>query len=218
MKRILFFLPLALALQTNAQEAVAVSKEPRHKNVFENEYLRVLDVHISPGDTTLYHKHETPSVFISLHPVRTGSQVIIEDGASTALSLDRRITYESFSKSPRIHRVWNADNSVFHVMDVEVLTKGDNKTEAAVALPQFRQLFDSRQVRAYRVTLKSNENVEVQRNTAVLVIGLTDASKVMVNSKAFLKEGDFLFASPSEKIKLVNKEADEYSFALLELK
>jgi quercetin dioxygenase-like cupin family protein len=218
MRRLLFLLLLAPALQPRAQEAVAVSKEPLHKNVFENEYLRVLDVHISPGDTTQFHKHETPSVFISLHPVRTGSQVIIEDGSATVLSLDRSITFESFNKSPRIHRVWNADTSVFHVMDVEVLTKGDKKLDAPIAFPEFTQLFDAPQVRTYRVTLKSNQNVEVKRNTAVLVVGLDDAGKVMVNNKAFLKQGDFLFIPPSENINLINKEPKTYSFALLELK
>src|SRR5678816_3502488 len=106
MKQVLFLFLLASAIQLNAQEAIAVSKEPLHKNVFENNYLRVLDVRISPGDTTQFHKHETPSVFISLHPVRTGSQVIVEDGSATVLSLDRKITFEGFYKSPRIHRVW----------------------------------------------------------------------------------------------------------------
>jgi hypothetical protein len=218
MRQPLFLFLLASATQTNAQKAVAVSKEPLHKNVFENKYLRVLDVKILPGDTTLFHKHETPSVFISLHPVRTGSQVIIEDGSATVLSPDRRITFEGFYKSPRIHRVWNADTSVFHVIDVEVLTKGDKSIDAAVDLEEFKQLFDAPPVRAYRVTLKSNQEIEMKRNAAVLVVGLDEADKVMVNSKPFLKEGDFLFITPSEKIKLVNKGQQGYSFALLELK
>lgn len=205
-------------MQINAQQAIAVSKEPFHKNVFENEYVRVLDVRFGPGDTTQFHKHETPSVFISLHPVRTGSQVIVEDGSATVLSLDRRITFESFSKSPRIHRVWNMDTSVFHVMDVEVLTKGDKNIEPPIALPEFKQLFDVPQVRAYRITLKGNQEIEIKRNAAILVVGLTDGAKVSVNNKSFLKEGDFLFIPASEKIKLENKASQEYSFALLELK
>ena len=218
MKQVLLLFLLASAIQLNAQEAIAVSKEPLHKNVFENNYLRVLDVRISPGDTTQFHKHETPSVFISLHPVRTGSQVIVEDGSATVLSLDRRITFEGFYKSPRIHRVWNLDTSVFHVMDVEVLTKGDKKIEAPINLPEFKQLFDAPPVRTYRVTLKGNQEIEIKRNTAVLVVGLNDVDKVMVNNKSFLKEGDFLFIPASEKIKLSNKTLQEYSFALLELK
>jgi len=218
MKQFLFLICTISLLQINAQEAIAVSKEPLHKKVFENDYLRVLDVHIAPGDTTLFHKHETPSVFISLHPVKTGSQVIIEEGAATALSLDRRITFEGFYKSPRIHRVWNADTSVFHVMDIEVLTKGDKDIGAPITEEAFKQLFDAPPVRTYRVTLKSNQDIEIKRNTAVLVVGLNDGSNVMVNKKSFAKQGDFLFVPPSEKIKLVNKSLREYSFALLELK
>src|SRR4051794_29788024 len=109
MKQFLFLISTISMLQIHAQEVIAVSKEPMHKKVLENDYLRVLDVQIAPGDTTQFHKHETPSVFISLHPVKTGSQVIVEEGTATVLSLDRRISFEGFYKSPRIHRVWNAD-------------------------------------------------------------------------------------------------------------
>jgi hypothetical protein len=205
-------------LQTRAQEAVPVSKEPLHKKVFENEYVRVLDVQIAPGDTTLFHKHETPSVFISLHPVKTGSQVIMEEGKATALSLDRTITFEGFYKSPRIHRVWNADTSVFHVMDIEVLTKGNKDAGEAIQGEAFKQLFNATPVRAYRLTLKGKQDVEIKRKTAVLLVGLNEGSNATVNKRSFTKQGDFLFIPPSENIKLVNKAVDECSFALLELK
>ena len=218
MRPFLFVFLLVPALQVYAQEAIAVSKEPLHKKVFENEYLRVLDVHIAPGDTTQFHKHETPSVFISLHPVRTGSQVIIEDGSATVLSLDRKITFEGFYKSPRIHRVWNADTSVFHVMDIEVLTKGDKNIGAPIGVEGFKQIFDALPVRTYRVTLKGNQVLKFERDAPILIVGLNDAGKVTVNKKPFTKQGDFLFVQPSGKIELVNNEEQEYSFAVLELK
>lgn len=218
MKSFLVLLLLWSSHQVVAQDAVAVSKEPRHKNVFENKYLRVLDVHIAPGDTTQFHKHETPSVFISLHPVKTGSQVIIEDGSATVLSIDRKITFEGFYESPRIHRVWNEDTSVFHVMDIEILSKGNKNKEAPIATESIKLLFEAPVVRAYRVTLGSNQEIKIERKAAILIVGLTDASNVMINKKSFKKEGDFLFIPPSEKIKLVNGDQQEYSFALLELK
>lgn len=220
MRQILFLFLVATTLRINAQEAIAVSKEPRHKNVFENEYVRVLDVHLSPGDTTMFHKHETPSVFISLHPVKTGSQVIVEDGSATILSLDRKITFEGFYKSPRIHRVWNADTSVFHVMDIEVLTKGDTNIGLPVTTNGFTQLFDAPPVRTYRITLKANQQIEFKRNGPVLIVGLDNVGKVLVNKKPFTQQGDFLFVAPSQKIELVNNNNDnqEYSFAILELK
>lgn len=216
MKQFLFF--LFPVLQINAQDTVAVSKEPRHKNVFENQYVRVLDVRISPGDTTLFHKHETPSVFISLHPVRTGSQVIIEEGSATILSLDRKITFEGFYKTPRIHRVWNADTSEFHVMDIEVLTKGKQSVGPAITTTGFTQLFDAPPVRAYRLVLKGNQKLDLKRSTPILIIGLNDAGNVMANEIRFSKEGDFLFVPSSKKISLTNKNQQEFSFAVLELK
>lgn len=204
--------------QIIAQEAVAVSKEPRHKNIFENQYFRVLDVHIAPGDTTQFHKHQKPSVFISLHPVKTGSQVIVEDGSATILSTDRKITFEGFYKSPRIHRVWNEDTSIFHVMDIEILSKGNENKEAPIATENFKLLFDAPPVRAYRITLKGNHEIRIERNEAILIVALTDVGNVVINKKSFRKEGDFLFIPPSEKIKLMNRDQQEYSFVLLELK
>src|SRR5919206_4001211 len=109
MRHFLFTFLLLWVVKLNAQDTVAASKEPLHKNVFENQYVRVLDLHIAPGDTTKFHKHETPCVSISLHPVRTGSQTTVDDKGPKVSSLDRRITFEGFYQSPRIHRVWNRD-------------------------------------------------------------------------------------------------------------
>lgn len=218
MRQFLFFILLVPVLQAVAQDAIAVSKEPRHKNVFENKYVRVLDVHIAPGDTTLFHKHETPSVFISLHPVKTGSQVVIEEGSATILSLDRKITFEGFYKTPRIHRVWNADTSVFHVMDIEVLTKGNRNIEPAITTAGFTQLFDAPPVKAYRLVLKGNQKLDFKRTSAILIVGLNNAGKVMANKKLFSSQGDFLFVNPSEKVVVTNNSKQEYSFAVLELK
>jgi len=114
--------------------------------------------------------------------------------------------------------VWNADTSVFHVMDIEILAKGNKNIGAPITTEGFQQLFDAQPVRVYRVTLNRHQTIEIKRNTVVLIVGLNDSDSVTVNKKSFIKEGDFLFIPPSEKIKLVNKEDQGYSFALLELK
>lgn len=212
------FLFLISVLQTNAQDTVAASKEPLHKNVFENQYVRVLDLHIAPGDTTLFHKHEIPCVSVSLHPVRTGSQTIVDDRGPKVASLDRRITFEGFYQSPRIHRVWNRDTSVFHWMDVEVLTKGDRIPEAPLTLDGFIQVFDAPPVRAYRLVLKGNQKLDFKRTAPLLIVGISNAGNIKINKKAFSKQGDFLFVEPSTKISLANKEEQEYTLAVLELK
>ncbi len=109
-----------LSLEAFAQ--IPVREEPRHKNVFENEIVRVLDVRIPPGDTTLYHTHETPSLFVTFTNTKTGSQELNKskkEGRSTSGTS----SYNAFT-IPRIHRVWNSDLELFHVMDMEILTRG----------------------------------------------------------------------------------------------
>jgi hypothetical protein len=217
--RCLLFIFLVMSVrQTTAQDAIAASKEPLHKNVFENQYVRVLELHIAPGDTTLLHKHEKPLVSISLHPVRTGVQTILDDQGTKVTSKDRGITFDGFYQSPRIHRVWNRDTSMFHWMDVEVLTKGDWTLEAPITLDGFTEAFDAPPVRAYRLTIKGNQQLKLKRNAPMLIIGLTNESKVMANKKPFLKQGDFLFVPASKKISIANKEEKQSSFAVLELK
>src|SRR5258705_238434 len=86
-------------------------------NVFENEWVRILDVHIPPGDTSLFHKHSTPSVFMVLSNTKTGSEVLVEP-AKIHLT-EGNIWFEGFYDKPRIHRVWNSDTTDFHVIDME---------------------------------------------------------------------------------------------------
>lgn len=117
LKYILFAAVITCSLQTTAQ--LHVRDESRHHNVFENEFIRILDVHLGPGDTTLYHLHNTPSVFITLANVIVGSQLTGQQPQKGA-NLSSLTMYDAI-ETPRIHRVWNEDTSWFHVMDIELI-------------------------------------------------------------------------------------------------
>jgi glyoxylate utilization-related uncharacterized protein len=198
---------------------VPVSKEPRHHNVFENDYVRVLDVHLPAGDTSLFHKHETPSVFVMIRNMRTGSEVISEEAPATALAKDPSISFEGFYAKPRIHRVWNSDTAEFHVMDIELLKQKDYQSISPIEENGFQLLFDEKPLCAYRLTLNAETTISVQRKTPLLVIGLTNAlNQVMVNNKPFKKKSDFLFVPAGKATNFTNKESQPYSFVVLELK
>ncbi len=208
---------LLQALLCSAQ--VAVSKEPRHHNVFENNVVRVLDVHVPPKDTSQFHKHETPSVFIVLTPAKTGSEVIMEEIKATALSKDATISFEGFYTKPRIHRVWNEDTTEFHVMDIEILNKKPHSIGSPIQQKAFKLLYDEKPVRAYRLMLEEGKNIHLQRPTPVLIIGLNDAlESISVNKKLFSRKGDFLFIHGGQKIEITNTNHQAFSFAVLEFK
>lgn len=44
-----------------------VYQEPRHRLVLEDEELKLLDVQILPGDTTLNHTHDSPILYTYLN-------------------------------------------------------------------------------------------------------------------------------------------------------
>src|SRR5450432_3004027 len=109
-----FFMIIVSCLGSFASAQVAVRSEPRHHNVFENDYVRVLDVWIAPNDTTQFHIHATPSVFIMLTKTTTSAQLLGQQSVRS-ISVAGSSRYDSLV-TPRIHRVWNDDTTWFHVM------------------------------------------------------------------------------------------------------
>jgi len=212
------FLFTAFIYVSYCSAQVPVSEEPMHHNVFTNTYVRVLDVHVQPGDTTQFHKHSTPSVFVVLHPVRTGSEVIQEETKATVFQKDASITFEGFYKTPRIHRVWNEDTSEFHVMDIEILNKDPHNISDTLQRP-FQLLFDEKPVRTYRLDIDNNSTVSVHSKEPILIIGLTDAQQIVsVNNKSFSKKGDFLFVPANSLLEITNKNKQHFSFTVLQFK
>ncbi|HXB91520.1 MAG TPA: hypothetical protein VNU72_04490 [Puia sp.] len=197
---------------------IQVSQEPRHHNVYENNRVRILDVHIPPGDTSLMHKHSTPSVFMILSQTKTGSEVLVEP-AKTNFS-DGNIWFESFSEKPRIHRVWNSDTTEFHVVDMELLNKDPQPIDPPLGGNTFTLLFDETPVRGYRLLLPAGGKIRVPgRKAAIVVVGLSNTKgEVSVNKNPFTKKGDFVFVGPGGQVDLVNNGNGAESFALLELK
>ncbi len=197
---------------------VQVSQEPMHHNVFENAWVRILDVHIAPGDTSLIHKHSTPSVFLVLSKTRTGSQVITEPHDINLH--DGNIWFEGFYDQPRIHRVWNSDTTDFHVIDMELVNKTPKPIAQPLNIKSFSLLFDEKAVRGYRFTLPANAALQLpQRKAPMVVIGLTDTeANVVANQKTFSKKGDFIFLEPGTSAHFVNSGKSGHSFAVFELK
>jgi hypothetical protein len=201
---------------------VPVSKEPRHHNIFENSHIRLLDVHIAPGDTTLIHIHATPSVFLILtNTVKVGSQVISEEKRAKLTTTDNEnIWYESFHNQPRIHRVWNSDTAEYHVMDIELTSRNFKMIDSPLYQSVFKLLFDETPVRVYRLTLSDTNLFQIPpRKADVLIVRLKDSPcKGSVNKKLLLKKGDFIYIPTGNNIDIKNEETGEVHYVFFELR
>ncbi len=139
---------LVLLCSTFAGAQVQVSKEPRHKPVLKNKYIRLLDVWLQPGDTTLFHIHSTPSVFIELSDAVISAQVKGGDWLKDQ-SVAGKAWYRSFSPDALVHRVANLDTVPFHVNDIEIISFYNSDTKPG-HLP-FEILFESDRAIAYQL-------------------------------------------------------------------
>ena len=209
-----------LSISTKAQ--IPVSQEPYHRVVFENEDVRILNVMLPPGDTTQYHIHSTPSVFIGLSTNRPGSQLFNQPPAQ-GLFIAGSVFFEDLSAPhTRIHRVWNKDSFMFHVMDVEIL-----KPDRVLKHPVFKTAYtrletDTTWVRIYKTILPKDAALTVhEADRRFLFVALNDTKvSVSINNKEkarFLSAGDFFWFSAGDKFTAMNREDAIATFALLEV-
>jgi len=172
---------------------IQVRKEPRHHLVLDNEWVRILDVHLPPGDTSLYHKHTTPSIFLVLSNTKTGAQALIEPRKRSFNH--ESIWFEDFTDTPRIHRVWNEDKIDFHTIDIELPHEPSGKFNANATVPNSKLLFDEKRARAYRLTMPAGTSFSFDGlPTPIVVVGLSGPNATgTVNGKAFREKGDYIF-------------------------
>lgn len=200
---------------------VHVRDEPRHHNVFENEFVRILDVYLAPGDTTQYHLHNTPSVFTFLTTTTTGSQ-LQGQSPSKSTSAANNAQYDSLV-THRIHRVWNEDNHWFHVMDIE-LTGGQPRSNVTLLQnDQVKLLFNKPLVNGYKAQLNTNKELKLPRSaTGYLLVSFGNALISFQSSKGLqhrkMKSGHYMWIDAGETISMgLNNEAPD-GFLLLQLK
>jgi hypothetical protein len=110
-----------------ADAPVPLAGEPRHHVVFESASMRIHDIQIPPGDTTLYHTHDTAILYVPIAASQTRSQVLGAEwsggGAAAATAprpeparpgkVNSVVTYV---EKPFTHRVNNVGTTVFRLI------------------------------------------------------------------------------------------------------
>lgn len=204
------------------QAQVLVHEEPRHRPVFQNREIRILNVLVAPGDTSLYHIHNTPSFFIRLTNSNTGSQIQGERPLA-GRSKAGEIRFENLAPpNNRTHRVWNADRDTFHVMDVELLMKGATFNQSPLSLPNLKLEIDTNWVRAYRLNLLKGIDFKTKNNKHSQVLVALNASTLEIrqNGKSGLQNlqpGSFYVIKRKQSFSVRNISGSRTEFVLLEL-
>jgi quercetin dioxygenase-like cupin family protein len=219
MKKIIAFFAILLLYSSATTAQVPVSKEPRHKKVIENKYIRLLDVWIKPGDTTQFHIHATPSLFLHFTNTAVCSQIKGKDWV-TAKNTAGNASYRSFVNDTLVHRVSNCDTVPFHVTDIELLSPYQPATQLN-PLP-FTALFDNEKAIAYRLSNSSLTN-QIISGRGPMVAELVTGDEVIcyntINKRStIIKKGKYLYIEPGSSFYFASKENKEINMVLFEIK
>lgn len=217
--KIVSFLAVLTFYSFTIAAQVQVSKEPRHKKVLENKYIRLLDVRIPPGDTTLFHIHSTPSLFLHF----TNTVVCLQAKGEVWVKGENNegnASYRSFVNDTLVHRVSNCDTVPFHVTDIEILSPYKPTTQLK-PLP-FTVLFENEKAFAYRFSSSSFNN-QLINGRGPMVAELVAGDEVIYhdtrNKKSTkIKTGKFLYIKPGSSFYFSAKGDEEIKMVLFEIK
>ena len=217
--KIAFFLSLLIFYSSVLTAQIQVSKEPSHKKVLENKYIRLLDVWIKPGDTSLFHIHSTPSLFLMLSNTSAGSQIMGQEWTKSRNERGKT-WYKSFINDTLIHRVANFDTSLFHVTDIELLSSY-KPTIPIQSLP-FTILFDNEKAIAYKLT-QSSLDKKIISNRRPLIAQLVEGQEVIYYDVSKKKStsiltGKYLYIKPKSSFYFTAKENENINMVLFEIK
>jgi hypothetical protein len=217
-KYLMLFTVLSGTILVSAQ--VQVRDEPRHHNVFENEFIRILDVYLGPGDTTLYHLHNTSSVFITLANVKVGSQLTGQQPQKGA-NISGLIMYDAMA-TPRIHRVWNDDTSWFHVMDIELIAGQPKNNVALIDASDLKlneheivTLFNEKLVTGYRMRFSKGQTMKLPSSRPGYLLVSTGKAFVDITFNGTIqhrkmKAGHYIWLDGKEAITITSQEIADY--------
>ena len=102
-------------------EPVPVEQEPHHRWIFENQYVRVLDVVLAPGESTLFHTHSHDSIAVRLTDAAVQEQPFNKEWRPASRLLPGDSRYMKGTPKPYTHRAKNVGSTPFHVIDIELL-------------------------------------------------------------------------------------------------
>lgn len=154
-----FVVPLLFLLASSivlAQTPVPVREEPHHHLKFENNFVRVFDVVVPPGDSTLFHIHEKDYTFVTLGEAVLKTQLLGKEEQD----LNVKNGAVGFTRATITHRVRNVGTSLFHNLTVEILRSADGANSRPLNPLGKNQtvLMENDWIRVIRLVLKPGES------------------------------------------------------------
>lgn len=213
---------------TNAQMssvAVQVNAEPDHHIVFENVKVRMYEVVLPRGKSTLRHEHRADNFQVFFND----SNFINDPGGGAAMLYPSSAGYVGFTSTangPYTHRIEGAGDTPFRVIAIELLASSSQAVGAGSARrpsPPFRAALETERGRAYRVSLNAGESTGTftrPANTAIFAISsgrISEQTEGKTPTQWDFNSGNFRWSETSEKLSMKNEGASRVELVEIEI-
>jgi quercetin dioxygenase-like cupin family protein len=145
---------------------VPAIREPHHDVKLENRFVRVLDVTVPPYDSTLFHIHENPYVYVSIGPATLKAQVLGSNEFTDLNLKDGEVRY-----SPVVtHRVGNIASTPFRNITIQIqgrddTTIGPSTAAASAKVTGSSSVLDNDLVHVDRLVLEPGQSTGLHTHT-----------------------------------------------------
>lgn len=175
-------LPVAAGAQapTAAEKPVPVFEEPRHHLIVDTPALRILDIQIPPGDTTLFHMHNSAMIYVPISSSRTRNQNLGEEwpapstappvapAPATPTRPGRINGGANYVEKPTTHRVNNIGTTLFRLIGIANMTPGD--ATSPVAASPAKPEMENRWYRVERLVIAPGTSAPVPTYAGTIVV------------------------------------------------
>jgi quercetin dioxygenase-like cupin family protein len=180
----------------NPTYMVPAAREPHHDVKLDNQYVRLLDVTVPAWDSTLFHIHENPYVYVSIGAATLKAQVAGSNDFTDLNLVDGEVRYSAAVT----HRVGNVVGTPFRNITIQIQGRdGTAATSPAAAAPVngSSQVVDNEIIHVDRLVLAPGQSTgrHVHSRYSILVAVHEGVVRTEVDAQAAtqatMRPGDF---------------------------
>lgn len=212
---------------------VPLSGEPRHHVVFESATTRIHDIQIPPGDTTLFHTHDTAILYVPIARSTNRSQVLGAEwsggGAAAAPAApvaapdrpQRVNSVTTYVEKPYTHRVNNIGTSLFRLIGIANRTTGANGASDDISGLSAKPELENNWYRAHRLTIKPGEATAAHKHATRVVVVMQTVGTAVSESPGWNPingPGDYAWHSGAGDHVVRNRGANDIELVEIEVR
>jgi mannose-6-phosphate isomerase-like protein (cupin superfamily) len=191
---------------------VPITSEPDHKIRFDNGIVRMIEVVLPQGRTTLFHEHLYDYFHVFFQTAEVTSEPLKGKAVPTTIPAGG-VHFTSTSNGPYAHRVIASGKDTVHVIATELLTPAGSGAASGSQdrFPPFEVALENSRGRAYRLKLNPGEATEPFIRPAGTAIFAISSGRISENPDGKptrlwdFEPGHFRYVEKGESVTVTNE-------------